>query len=288
MKNRIWAIALLLLPLAAVAQHDDFIGRSDILLSGGGMNYIGDLNNQSVFGRVHPAFSGGLRYRLDKRWALRGEVAYGALSGGNPDCIERRNLSFRTDLFEGVLLGEFSFWPYGFGSTDHNWTLYMFGGVGVFHFNPMAKYSVGEGMEEWVALQPLHTEGQGTLEYPDRRPYKLTEVCFPFGMGAKFLIGKTVSLSVEYGFRKTLTDYIDDVSKTYVGGDLLRESVENGELAATLADRSGEVVPGYVNAPGIKRGDDSLDDWYSYFHVSVGFSLETLMGWMRSKRCRIR
>ena len=196
MKNRIWAIALLLLPLAAVAQHDDFIGRSDILLSGGGMNYIGDLNNQSVFGRVHPAFSGGLRYRLDKRWALRGEVAYGALSGGNPDCIERRNLSFRTDLFEGVLLGEFSFWPYGFGSTDHNWTLYMFGGVGVFHFNPMAKYSVGEGMEEWAALQPLHTEGQGTLEYPDRRPYKLTEVCFPFGMGAKFLIGKTVSLSV--------------------------------------------------------------------------------------------
>ena len=143
-------------------------------------------------------------------------------------------------------------------------------------------------MEEWAALQPLHTEGQGTLEYPDRRPYKLTEVCFPFGMGAKFLIGKTVSLSVEYGFRKTLTDYIADVSKTYVGGDLLRESVENGELAATLADRSGEVVPGYVNAPGIKRGDDSLDDWYSYFHVSVGFSLETLMGWMRSKRCRIR
>ena len=90
-----------------------------------------------------------------------------------------------------------------------------------------------------------------------------------------------MSLTAEYGFRKTWTDYLDDVSTTYVGADLLRNEVEEGTLAAMLADRSET-----PNAIGIKRGDDSLDDWYSYFNLNVGFNLNMLFGWMRSKRCR--
>ena len=96
-----------------------------------------------------------------------------------------------------------------------------------------------------------------------------------------------MSLSAEYGFRKTWTDYIDDVSTTYVGSALLSAEVENGGLAGIMADRSGEVEEGYVNAAGIKRGDDSLNDWYSFFTIRVGFSLETLLGWTRSKRCKL-
>jgi len=52
-------------------------------------------------------------------------------------------------------------------------------------------------------------------------------------------------------------------------------------VAAAMADRSAE-----PNAVGIKRGDDSLDDWYSYFNVTIGVNLELMLGWMRSKRCR--
>ena len=48
-----------------------------------------------------------------------------------------------------------------------------------------------------------------------------------------------------------------------------------------------EGVEGYVNAPGIKRGDSSLDDWYACFRITMGVSLETLFGWMRSKRCKL-
>jgi hypothetical protein len=58
-------------------------------------------------------------------------------------------------------------------------------------------------------------------------------------------------------------------------------------MAATLADRTAEVVPGYVNGVGIKRGDDSLADWYSYFSISVTFSTEMLFGWMRGKTCEL-
>ena len=285
--NRFLVVLCMLVSLPLTAQHRDFIGRTELLFSGGGMNYIGDLNNQSMFGRVHTAYGFGMRCYLDNRWALSGRVNKGEISGGDPDWIELRNLSFRSEIFEVSVVGEFSFWPYGQGSTDHFWTPYIFGGLGLFHFNPMARYAMGNGDEVWVELQPLHTEGQGTIQYPDRKPYTLTQLCMPFGIGFRLRLGKTFSFSAEYGFRKTWTDYIDDVSTTYVGADLLNESGPDGALAAILADRSFEVRDGYVNAVGIKRGDDSLDDMYSFFHISLGVSLETLLGWMRSKRCKL-
>ena len=275
-----------MLPMMAVAQPDDFLRRSEVVLSGGAMNYVGDLNNQRLFERPYGAFSAGLRSWLDNRWALRAEVAMGTVAGGEPDFIELRNLSFRSKMLEVAVMGEFTFWPYGGGATDHQWAPYLFAGAGVFHFNPMASYELEAGHIEWVALQPLHTEGQGSLEYPDRRPYSLTQVCIPFGIGFKWRLGKTFSLSAEYGLRYTLTDYLDDVSKTYVGAEVLQNNTTDADMAVRMADRSSEVQPGYVNAAGIKRGDDSLNDMYAYFHLSLGISLETMFGWMRSKRCR--
>lgn len=268
------------LPLTAVAQHDDLLSRSELVLTGGGMNYLGDLNNQSAFGEVHLAGGGGVRIRLDNRWSVRATGCYGNISASK-DCIEQRNLSFRSHIYEGSVVTEFNFRPFGPGATESQWTTYIFGGVAVFHFNPEARYTATDGSEVWEPLQPLHTEGQGTTVYPNRRPYPLMQVSMPFGVGLRLRLNKNFSLTAEYGFRKTWTDYLDDVSTTYVGADLLRAEVPNGSLAAQLADRSET-----PNAIGIKRGDDSLNDWYSYFNISVGFNLNMLLGWMRSKRCR--
>ena len=275
------AIALLLLlPLAAVAQRDDLLSRSELVVAGGGMNYLGDLNDQSAFGEVHAAFGVGVRCRLDNRWSLRFGGAYGGISASE-DCIVKRNLTFRSRIYEGSLVAEFNFRPYGPGATEGRWTPYLFGGVAVFHFGPETQYTAPDGTVSWVALQPLCTEGQGTTVYTERRPYPLTQVCMPFGVGMRWRLSKNVSLTAEYGFRKTWTDYLDDVSTTYVGSAVLLAEVQDGVLAAALADRSE--VP---NAVGIKRGDDSLDDWYSYFNLSLGMNLDMLFGWMRSKRCR--
>ena len=267
------------------AQRQDFLGRSELLLIGGGMNYIGDLNDQSALTLPRPAGGVGLRYSIDNRVALRGELSLGSVAC-EKDYNKLRNLSFKSNIMELAALVEFNFAPFGPGATERLWTPYIFGGLGVFHFNPMARYVVGNGEEHWAELQPLGTEGQGTKEYSDRRTYTLTQVCLPFGVGVKVRMGKAFSLAAEYGFRMTWTDYLDDVSKTYVGSEFLIANSRDGILAAQLADRSGEVEPGYVNAVGIKRGDDSLDDWYAYFHVSLGISFDVLLGWMRSKRCR--
>ncbi len=267
------------------AQREDFLSRSELLLMGGGMNYIGDLNEESALTLPRPAAGVGIRYRIDNRWSLRVEVSYGQI-GVDEDYNKLRNLSFRSGILEGAVLGEFNFAPFGPGATERLWTPYIFGGVGVFHFNPMARYTLGDGEEHWAELQPLCTEGQGSTLYPDRKMYQLYQFCLPFGVGVKVRLGKVFSLAAEYGFRKTWTDYLDDVSKTYVGSDFLIANSRDGALASQLADRSGEVEDGYVNAVGIKRGDDSLDDWYAYLHISVGISFDAMFGWMRSKRCR--
>ena len=53
----------------------------------------------------------------------------------------------------------------------------------------------------------------------------------------------------------------------------------------TLADRSNEVVPDYVNVAGIQRGDDSLDDWYAYFNVSLTIKFDFIFGWLLKRKC---
>jgi len=275
-------LLLALLALCQPLRSQKLLERSELGLTFGGMNYIGDLNNQSMFGT--PDLAAGLIARLnfDTRWALSIGASYGHVQGGAPDYIKLRNLSFRSYVAEAYVRAEFNFFPYGIRSAAYKRsTPYIFCGFGAFRFNPMALYTdPSSGLSQWYALQPLGTEGQGSRAYPDRVKYQLVQMTMPFGIGWRWRLAPNAHLTAEYGWRKTWTDYLDDVSTTYVGADLL-----GGSLAATLADRSAEVVPGYVNAPGIKRGDDSLDDWYAYFNVSLTFSTEMLFGWMRGKTC---
>lgn len=182
---------------------------------------------------------------------------------------------------------EFNFFPFSMRDDHFPWTPYLFGGLGFFAFNPKAYYTDPlSGESDWYDLQPLCTEGQGTPLAPDRKVYTLKQVSMPFGIGVKYHPSKQLTLSAEYGFRKTWSDYIDDVSTTYVDNNQL--AYYSGTLAAALADRSSEVEPGYVNTAGVKRGDDSLDDWFAYFNVSVSVSFDFLFGWMVKKKCDLK
>lgn len=277
---------LLMLTIALSGSAQDFLYKNYIGIGGGGMNYQGDLNKQSLFGKVNLAGEIFFRHDFDDRWSLNISTAYGHIEGGNPDKESLRNLSFRSMIWEAGARIEFNFVPFGRGGKHYRTTPYLFAGINFFHFNPMAQYfdSVNQALQ-WAELQPLGTEGQNASLYPDRTRYTLNQIAIPFGLGFKALIGEDIVLSFEYGFRKTWTDYLDDVSTTYVGRSVLDNGTDQGRLAASLADRSDEVQPDYVNAPGIKRGDDSLNDWYSFFNISISFRMEFLFGWMKSKDC---
>ena len=277
-------VLLLSLCLAMPAWAQLRLGSHEVGYTLGGMNYIGDLNNQSMLGRPHLAMGGFYRLNFDERWSLRFDIDYGHVYGGDPDYIERRNLSFKSFIFEGSMRVEFNFFPFSMRDDHFFWTPYIFGGVGFFAFNPKGRYTDPLSDEsQWVDLQPLNTEGQGTPLAPDRKVYTLKQLSMPFGVGVKYHPSKSLTLSAEYGFRKTWTDYIDDVSTTYVDNHELE--YYSGAVSAAMADRSSEVEPGYVNAAGIKRGDDSLDDWFAYFNVSVSVNFDLIFGWMLKKKC---
>jgi hypothetical protein len=116
--------------------------------------------------------------------------------------------------------------------------LYLFGGIGVMYFNPKAEYQ-----GQWVALQPIGTEGQG-LEGEDDKYSRFT-FTIPYGIGVGKSIDRYWSVNLEFTMRMTFTDYIDDVSTDYYGRNRIRQakldqgaSQAEADRAATLSDRN--------------------------------------------------
>jgi len=148
--------------------------------------------------------------------------------------------------------------------------LYGFVGLSTFYFNPRAKYN-----GKWYSLQPLHTEGEGL--YPTRKNYSRFQLAVPAGIGFKYNIDKTSSIGLEYGLRKTFTDYIDDVSKSYISKDVL--AAEFGDVSAALSDPSLAPVPpgvqGCQTCPNQQRGDPTDNDSYMFLLITYNYKLRT-------------
>ena len=183
---------------------------------------------------------------------------------------QERNLRFASNLFEFHGGLELNFLP--IEADRVKFTPYIFGGIGLFHFNPYTDGVAGEK----VYLRPLSTEGQNIPVYPDRKEYGVVNVSFPFGGGLKAFIGKTIMMSAEVGFRWTNTDYLDDVSKSYVNLDTL--AAYRGYQSVQLAYRGDETRNWDGNYPDYKfqRGDSQSNDWYMFANVNVGIYLKAV------------
>ncbi len=187
-----------------------------------------------------------------------------------------RNLSFRSNITEISLIAEF--YPlYAFVDWDvkevepPRFSPYIMAGVGYFKFNPQANLN-----GTWVNLQPLSTEGQGFVEYPDRQPYKLSGLSIPIGGGVKYELSPLINLRVEFLYRPTNTDYLDDVSTTYI--DKETDYLSNGFTGARLnnafllTDRQrGEYLP--QTLPGKKRGNPKDNDNFFSLNLKLGLTL---------------
>ncbi len=258
--------------------------RHELGLFGGGSYYIGDINPKKHFALTQPSFGLIYRYNMNPNWAMRFNIYQGKVESSDAEIRynQPRNLSFRSNITEIALGLELNFFEYKTGDRKRPASPFIFAGLGYFKFNPQAELD-----GQWYDLQPLGTEGQGTTSYPDKKPYTLGSFSIPFGVGAKFSFGKTACIAMEWGMRKTFTDYLDDISTTYA--DPLILSAENSPTAAQLADRTifgpGEEP---VSNVGKQRGDSSTNDWYSFAGITVTFKINTRKdiceGMSRSKR----
>ena len=237
----------------------------------GGSYYIGDLNPTRHFSQfTKPAGAALIRYNLSHRLAARGSVFYGNLEAhdefSSSPAQQQRNLNFRSSILEVSAQLEFNFLNYEIGNDKERFSPYIFGGLGGFKFNPEGEYK-----DEWIRLRPLSTEGQGLAGGAAKKTYKVVQISLPFGIGVKVNLAKNLALSLEWGMRKTFTDYLDDVSTRYY--DPKKLEAANGEIAVLLADKDKNKDSGYSNV-GRQRGNPTTKDWYSFAGIALTVKLK--------------
>jgi len=267
MKNVLLLTVMTLATLSLSAQFR--YGYFSVGVSGGSTNYLGDLDDDFTFRVSKPGVGVDVKYRFNPFMSARIGFFQGwaraADSTSSNEARARRNLHFRTPITEANAQVIFDFIP---NDRRFNYrppfTPYVFFGVSLFKFNPQALYQ-----GRWVDLQPVGTEGQqtGLPEYP--APYALVQVAIPMGAGMRFALTDFIDLELETGFRKTFTDYLDDVSGEYPDQNLLSEQ---GQLLSDPIDR--QVFPqGAREVNGI-RGDATQTDWYIYTNARLNLILD--------------
>jgi hypothetical protein len=269
-------------------------------LIGGFSHYSGDLTKKYFETQgFKPSVGLITRYTPGRLVTVRLSAQYGSIEGDDKwhedqDNDNRRNLNFKSDLWDFTGAAEFNF--NSLDTRDKTGVIpYALIGVSVFKYNPKAQfiYDAGGPMdtylgrdpdgnriyaqleerdEEWVELQPLGTEGQETTEFNDRKRYALTQVAIPIGGGFKFKLSHKWTLGIEYGTRITFTDYLDDVSSTYV--DPIRLNSQYGPMSAAMADRSPTLRPEEdLNGNAVPRGNPDKRDLYGIFGVTFTYRL---------------
>jgi hypothetical protein len=182
----------------------------------------------------------------------------------------QRNLSFNTNVWELALQGDFNFFRFMPGEPEASFTPYITLGVGVFSYDPFA-YLQGQK----IFLRPLGTEGQGTSLYPDRKPYSSMALSIPFGVGLKYALNERINIGFEVLYRFTMTDYLDDVSKTYVDPSVFPPNPDGSPSNAfLLSDRSYELGDP-IGIPGRQRGNSKQKDQFATAIFYVAFNLQS-------------
>ena len=262
-KNLLILIAFITLGFTADAQYKE---NTEVGFIGGISYYLGDLNT-THFNNSLPFGGIVIRKNIDRRFSYKAELLYLNIAADDrndaTDTIAiDRDLHFRSPVYELSGQIEFNFLPFEAGNALYTWTPFVYTGLSFFHFNPQAENK--EGL--WVNLQELGTEGQGSTSFPERTKYPLAQLAIPLGGGLKIAINPSFNIILEYGVRKTFTDYLDDVSKTY--------PQTNGGDIADITNASYEMSdPSGTHVAGDQRGNPDKKDWYSFAGITLSFKL---------------
>ncbi len=186
--------------------------------AGKGKTFVKDLDfpltklNKGLYVNYYPAEWFGFRLAGNLGY-VEGDDAQAPSKGGEEMDRKERNLNFRSRISEAYLAVELypTFFLEKYDGLLGKIRPYVLGGAGVYHFNPETKDVDGS----WVKTAPLHLEGQGFAEYPDSKPYKLTQFNLLLGVGFKYYLKENMYLGFEILHRKLFTDYVDDVSHNY-------------------------------------------------------------------------
>ncbi|RTQ53540.1 hypothetical protein EJV47_02020 [Hymenobacter gummosus] len=297
MKKLLTLTLMLVLALVLVANQasaQQFSKRkqyNSVGLTLNAMNYFGDVvPKPSItslrFAATRPNVGVSFTRRFAPRISARAALSYGRITGDDFKAADdtdvdakfryNRNMSFRNDIIELSAVGVFDLIENRNNYLKRpDFVPYVFAGVAVFHHNPKglvgpdgtpAPASLNSG--DYIALQPLGTEGQ---RLNGEGTYGLWQVSIPFGGGVRYKLNKSFDLGLEIGWRKTFTDYLDDVSGNYADPSQLQGDAANYFGRGITRSRSGEFA-GFDNA-GSMRGKSNEKDWYIVTGLTLNYIL---------------
>jgi Domain of unknown function (DUF6089) len=256
--RRILFIVMLGLTLSSSAQY-----QYDYGIKIGAANYLGDIGGKELqrrdyfwdmhLGQTRYAVGAYGRYKFSKRFAVAANFDHMLIQDADmyTTYIPRRtrNLNFRNRMFEIGARAELTLWydndvgNRGFYNPDYK--LYAFAGLSAYYSNPQAQliYDPADSLVDnpgdlkpgdlvdntWYSLKQYRTEGAS---------YSNFGIAIPMGIGMYFTFNKEWRVGWEISWRKTFSDYLDDVSTYYNKPD--PENPDDYELALGLQSQTYE------------------------------------------------
>lgn len=172
----------------------------------GVLSFWGDIQTNPVPTAINPGVHLGIGRIFKNGWMLRANILYGGLSGSKTNRREgiiRSKESFSTPLFEFSVQQSITFYKLKIRrnsfvrSREHSVIpLYGFFGIGVFRTNPEASID----------------RANSPVNFPNpeiKKPGASMDICFPFGLGARYYLTKKILIGAEFGWRLTLSDQVD-------------------------------------------------------------------------------
>lgn len=267
------AAVVLSFPLVVFGQNA-IVQEGEFGIGVGAAHYFGDLNTRAHLNR--PKLAAGIFFRKNfgNYIALRvagnfAQLGYSDIYNTQNEFMRRRNLSFNTNVWELALQGDFNFYRFMPGDPDFRFTPYITFGVSAFNYDPYA-YLNGQKYN----LRQLGTEGQNDPAN-NRKPYGSMAFAVPFGVGVKYALNENINIGFEIVHRFTNTDYLDDVSTTYVDPSSFPLNPDGSYSPAyLLSDRSYETGD-RIGIKGRQRGNSQNKDQFVTAMFYVSFNLQS-------------
>lgn len=271
-------IVLFFLPLNLFAQFSNW----ELGFSAGASSYLGDIGGRGKTGvAVGPTdiifrstrYSGGVHARVNAayRFSFQFHLNYTLISGADSLVVLsgrfNRNLHFRNSIIDiGSRLEYHPIVINDFGSSrtfNHKLNMYVFAGLSIFRHNPQTKYK-----GSWIDLRPLNTEGK-------QNQYSSISTAIPIGGGIMISYKSSKEryirnrIGIEFNYRVTFTDYLDDVSSSYLDANEITNPVTK-DLFYRGWETRNEIDPNTRSypKPGQIRGNPSNNDGYFTFLVT--------------------
>ncbi len=259
-----------------------------------GKSFVKDLDlpltklNKGLYLNFYPAEWVGLRLAGNLGF-IEGDDAQAPSKGGAEEDRKYRNLSFQSKISEAYLGLELypTYFLEKYDGLQGKLRPYVLGGVGIYHFDPKASLN-----GKLVKLQPLHLEGQGFAEYPESKPYKLTQMNLLLGGGFKYYFKENAYVGFEILHRKLFTDYVDDVSNNYYIDPILfnnylpaADAAKANQLFYRATYSTTTTLPN-ANASNAERGDPKQNDAFFSSILRLGWRINN-SGMSRQLRCPV-